>query len=347
MDYRRLGHTDINVSRVCLGTMTFGDQTAQAEGFAQMDYAFEQGVNFFDTAELYAIPPKPETQGSTETIIGKWFERTGNRDKVVLATKVVGRTDMEWFRGESARLHGRHINEAIEASLRRLNTDYIDLYQLHWPDRKLAGFGSGRVASYDHFEDSPIPVDETLRALEDLVTAGKVRAIGLSNETPWGLSQFLSFADQLNLPKVVSVQNAYNLVNRSYESGLSEFYYRSGVGCLAYSPLAQGYLTGKYQNGALPEGSRKALFDRLGRYESDQSLRAIQAYCDLADNYEVRPSSLAQGWVMAQPFVTSNIIGATTLPQLEQALTDCEYSLSQELVAEIEAIHEQCPNPAP
>jgi len=347
MEYRRLGHTDIEVSRVCLGTMTFGDQTSQLEGFKQMDYALDQGVNFFDTAELYSIPPKPETQGSTESIIGRWFEQTGNRDKVVLATKVVGRTDMAWFRGEPARLHGRHINEAVEASLRRLKTDYIDLYQLHWPDRKLAGFGSGRVASYDHFDESSIPIDETLRALEDLVVSGKVRAIGLSNETPWGLSQFLAYAQQLGLPKVVSVQNAYNLVNRTYEQGLSEFYHRGGVGCLAYSPLAQGYLTGKYQGGALPVGSRKALFDRLGRYESVQSLGAIDAYCELAKEQGISPSALAQAWVMHQPFVTSNIIGATSFEQLTQALIDCEYRLSDAQIAEIEAIHTECPNPAP
>ncbi len=343
----KLGHTDIEVSRVCLGTMTFGEQNTQAEGFEQMDHALASGVNFFDTAELYSIPPKPDTQGSTETVIGNWFKERGNRDQVVLATKVVGRSPMNWFRGEASRLHSRHINEAVEGSLRRLQTDYIDLYQLHWPDRKMNGFGAGRVASYDHIEDTPVPIDETLRALEDLISSGKVRAIGLSNETPWGLSEFLKISELANLPRVVSVQNAYNLLNRNYEQGLSEFYYRNGVGCLAYSPLGQGYLTGKYRDGALPEGSRKALFDRLGRYESEQSLAAMERYFAIAEKAGIKPSVLAQAWVMSQPFVTSNIIGATSMQQLREALEGCEYQLSDELIAEIEQVHEQCPNPAP
>ena len=253
MEYRKLGNTDIDVSVICLGTMTWGEQNTMEEGHEQMDYALDQGVNFFDAAELYPIPPKAETQGRTEECIGSWFKKTGNREKVILATKVAGRSPMNWFRGDGTKLDRENIEAAIDASLDRLQTDYIDLYQLHWPDRPMSMFGSGGIG-YKHIESESISINETLKVLSDLVASGKIRYVGLSNETPWGLSEFLKYSEMNNLPRVVSVQNAYNFLNRTYEQGMSEYFHRSQVGLLAYSPLAQGYLTGKYIDGARPEG---------------------------------------------------------------------------------------------
>ena len=345
MEYRKLGNTDIDVSVICLGTMTWGQQNTEEEGFEQMDYAVDQGVNFFDTAELYSIPPMEDTQGSTETIIGNWFEERGNREKIILATKVAGRSGMKWFRGGETRLDSDNITKAIEGSLKRLKTDYVDLYQLHWPDRPINLFGGG--LSYKHYDLESVAIEETLKVLGDFVKEGKIRYVGLSNETPWGLSEFIKAAEMHDLPKVVSVQNAYNLLNRIYESGMSEFHHRSQVGLLAYSPLAQGYLTGKYLDGARPAGARTTLFERGQRYETEQAEEIIRKYVNLANEYSMDPALMANSFVNDQDFVTSNIIGATTMEQLKIAVGSIDTKLDEECLKKIEEIHYGCPNPCP
>lgn len=346
MDYRKLGRTGLKVSELCLGTMTWGEQNTEGEGHEQMDYALDQGINFFDTAELYAIPPKPETQGRTEEIIGTWFQSRKNRDKVILATKVIGRSQMTHFREDGApgELSRAQIFEAVDKSLQRLQTDYIDLYQLHWPDRPIRIFtGLG----YQPFEGDFHPIEETLEILNELVTSGKVRHIGVSNETAWGTMKFISVAEQKNLPRIVSIQNAYNLLNRSYEVGLSEVTHREQVGLLAYSPLAQGYLTGKYEGGVLPEGSRKQLFQRLGRYETVNAAEAITSYLNIAKKYGLDPSQMAIEFVTSRFFVTSNIIGATTMEQLKTNIASIDLDLSEEVLKEIEDVHLRYSNPCP
>jgi aryl-alcohol dehydrogenase-like predicted oxidoreductase len=344
MEYRELGRTGVRVSAICLGTMTFGEQNTEAEGHAQMDYALDRGINFFDTAELYSIPPKAETQGSTETIIGTWFASRKNRDKIVLATKVVGRSSMKWFRGETARLHRRHIMEAVEGSLKRLRTDYIDLYQTHWPDRPVRIFGG---LGYERYPGDEIPIEETLQAMDDLVREGKVRHVGVSNETAWGVMDHVRAAETKGLPRIVSIQNAYNLLNRTHEIGLAEVSERESVGLLAYSPLAQGYLTGKYRNGAMPKGSRKVLFQRLQRYETPQANAAMEAYFAVADKHGLSPTQLALQFVTTRPFVTSNIIGATTMDQLKTDIDSVDVKLTDEVMKDIEHVHLMYPNPCP
>ncbi len=346
MEYRKLGRTDINVSAICLGTMTWGEQNTEAEGHEQMDYAVERGINFFDTAELYSIPPKPETQGSTERVIGTWFEKNKNRDKIILATKVVGRTSHTHFRkdGSPGELTKGQILEAVEGSLQRLKTDYIDLYQLHWPDRPIRTFAG---LEYRSFGEEINTIGETLETLNELVKSGKVRHIGLSNETAWGTMKFVSEAEQKGLPRVVSIQNAYNLLNRSFEVGLSEVAEREQVGLLAYSPLAQGYLTGKYRNGALPEGSRKQLFNRLSRYETPNADKATDAYVDLAHKHDIDPSQMAIQFVTKQPFVTSNIIGATSMEQLKINIDSIDLDMTDELIKDINDIQLVYSNPCP
>ena len=346
MKYKKLGNTDLDVSLICLGTMTWGQQNTEEEGHEQMDYAVDRGVNFFDTAELYSIPPKAETQGSTETIIGTWFKKNKNRDKIILATKVAGRSGMDWFRGGETRLDKKNIVAAIEASLKRLQTDHVDLYQLHWPDRPMPMFGGG-AGLYKHYDMESIAISETLEVLKSLVDSGKVRYIGLSNETPWGLSEFIRIADEMNLPRVQSVQNAYNLLNRTYEYGMSEFYFRSEVGLLAYSPLAQGYLSGKYLNGARPKGSRTQLFGRGQRYETESAENSIQKYVDYAKEINMDPSVMANAFVNSRDFVTSNIIGATTMEQLKLAIDSFEVELSEENLTYLDQVHAACPNPCP
>ena len=346
MEYRKLGDTDIDVSVICLGTMTWGEQNTMEEGHEQMDYALDQGVNFFDAAELYPIPPKAETQGKTEECIGSWFKKTGNREKVILATKVAGRSPMKWFRGEGTQLDRENIEAAVDASLDRLQTEYIDLYQLHWPDRPMSMFGSGGIG-YKHIESDSISINETLGVLSDLVANGKIRYVGLSNETPWGLSEFLKYSEMNNLPRVVSVQNAYNFLNRTYEQGMSEFCHRSQVGLLAYSPLAQGYLTGKYIDGARPEGSRTALFERGDRYEVPGANEAIKSYVAYANSIGMDPSVMANAFVNSRDFVTSNIIGATTMEQLKLAVGSIEVQLEEENLQAIEQIHRSNPNLCP
>ncbi len=345
MDYRKLGRTDVKVSAICLGTMTWGQQNSEADGHEQMDYAVGQGINFFDTAELYSIPPKAETQGSTERIIGSWFASRGNRDKIILATKVVGRTKSTYFReGEMARLHRKHIMHAVEGSLRRLQTDYIDLYQLHWPDREIQLFGS---LNYKHSDDLGVPIEETLGVLGELVEQGKIRHIGLSNETSWGTMKFIHHAETRRLPRIVSIQNVYNLLSQNFEHGLSEIAIREDVGLLAYSPLAQGYLTGKYQNGALPEGSRKQLFNRMQRYETPVAPVAIDAYLKIAHDHGLNPAQMALQWVTTRPFVTSNIIGATTMDQLRMNIDSIHVPLSEEVLKAIEYTNRLYTYPCP
>ncbi len=351
MRYHKLGRTDLSVSAICLGTMTYGQQNTEAEGHAQMDYALAHGINFFDTAELYAIPPKAETQGSTETILGTWFKARGTRDKIVLATKVVGRSEWSWFRENKAptRLTRAQMTEALEASLRRLQTDYIDLYQIHWPDRP-APFGANPTR-FNAQDFAPArdetTIEETLDILADFVKAGKIRALGLSNESSWGTMRYLAASDQRALPRIVSIQNAYNLINRTYETALAEIWLREGVGLLAYSPLAQGYLTGKYQNGARPAGARTTLFNRGQRYERPGTEAAIADYLALAQEAGLDPASLANAFVNSKPFVTSNIIGATTMAQLELAVASEYVALSPDILAQIDALHQIRGNLAP
>ena len=333
---RILGTTDIEVSEICLGTMTWGQQNSQEEGFEQMDYALDMGINFFDTAEMYAVPPKKETQGSTETIIGNWFKERKNRDKIILATKVCGRAPFTWLRDNEKPTEQtkEQIFEAVDKSLKRLNTDYIDLYQLHWPDRPMNLFGGS--ITYQHVDSSSNSIDSILESLSELIKLGKIRHVGLSNETPWGTMEFIFHSKKKNLPKVESIQNAYNLLNRIFEFGGSEIAFREKVGLLAYSPLAQGYLTGKYQNGNLPKGSRKELFNRLQRYEGVGSEEAIDAYLNIAKKYNIDPSQLANQFVTTRPFVTSNIIGATNMDQLKLAVTSNQIPLTEEIENEIE-----------
>ena len=336
LNKRILGTTDIEVSEICLGTMTWGQQNSQEEGFEQMDYALDMGINFFDTAEMYAVPPKKETQGSTETIIGNWFKERKNRDKIILATKVCGRAPFTWLRDNEKPTEQtkEQIFEAVDKSLKRLNTDYIDLYQLHWPDRPMNLFGGS--ITYQHVDSSSNSIDSILESLSELIKLGKIRHVGLSNETPWGTMEFIFHSKNKNLPKVESIQNAYNLLNRIFEFGGSEIAFREKVGLLAYSPLAQGYLTGKYQNGNLPKGSRKELFNRLQRYEGVGSEEAIDAYLNIAKKYNIDPSQLANQFVTTRPFVTSNIIGATNMDQLKLAVTSNQIPLTEEIENEIE-----------
>ena len=336
MKKRILGTTNIEVSEICLGTMTWGQQNTQEEGFEQMDYALDMGINFFDTAEMYAVPPKKETQGSTEKIIGNWFKERKNREKIILATKVCGRAPFTWLRNEEIPTEQtkEQIFEAVDKSLERLKTDYIDLYQLHWPDRPMNLFGGS--INYQHIDAPSNSIDTILEALDELIKLGKIRHFGLSNETPWGTMEFIFHSKNKDLPRVQSIQNAYNLLNRIFEFGGSEIAFREKVGLLAYSPLAQGYLTGKYQNGNLPKGSRKELFNRLQRYEGVGSEEAIDAYLNIAKKYNIDPSQLANQFVTTRPFVTSNIIGATNMEQLKLAVTSNQISLTEEIEEEIE-----------
>jgi aryl-alcohol dehydrogenase-like predicted oxidoreductase len=348
MEYRPLGRTGLKVSAICLGTMTWGEQNTEAEGHAQMDYALDRGVNFFDTAELYPIPPKAGTQGATERIIGSWFAARKNRDKVVLATKVIGRSENTWFRedGSPGELSRAQIMEALDKSLKRLRTDYIDLYQIHWPDRPVSQFGSNPTV-FRRKEGPEHPIEEILETLGEIVRSGKVRHIGLSNESAWGTMRYLHHASVKELPRVQSIQNAYSLVNRTFEVNLAELALREDVGLLAYSPLAQGYLTGKYLDGALPAGSRKALFDRLQRYEKPGAAQAYAAYVALAREFGLDPAQMALAFVTSRPFTTANIIGATTMEQLRANIASIDVRITPELEERIDAIHQIHCNPCP
>jgi aryl-alcohol dehydrogenase-like predicted oxidoreductase len=347
MDYRQLGNTELKVSLICLGTMTWGQQNSQADGFAQMDYAVEHGVNFFDTAELYSIPPNAATYGSTETIIGNWFKTRGKRDRVILASKVAG-PGADWIphiRNGQTRLDRKNIEAALHASLKRLQTDYLDLYQLHWPDRNTNYFGK---LGYTHdADDQPVPIEETLAVLNDLVKAGKIRHIGVSNETPWGVMKFLHHAATRDMPRLASIQNPYNLLNRSFEIGLAEIALRERVGLLAYSPLGFGVLSGKYLHGQRPHGARISLWPNYSRYTNAEALAATEAYVALAKQHGLDPAQMALAYVNSREFLTSNIIGATGMAQLKSNIASAELVLSPEILAEIEAIHTRHPNPSP
>jgi len=351
LEYRKLGRTDLSVSSICLGTMTWGQQNTEAEGHEQLDYALDHGINFIDTAEMYSIPPKPETQGSTERIIGSWLKARGNRDKVILATKVSGRSTNPYIRPHArhTELNRQQITYALEGSLKRLQTDYVDLYQLHWPDRPLPLFGdSGTI--YRNPPPPPTPenaIEDTLGILNDFVKQGKIREVGLSNETAWGTMRFISAWERGCGPRMVSIQNAYNLLNRTFEIGLAEIAMREQVGLLAYSPLAQGYLSGKYQGGARPAGSRTVLFNRGQRYEKPGAAEAIDRYVALAKETGLDPSQMALAFVTSRPFVTSNIIGATTMEQLKINLGSLNVTITPELETQIDAIHQIYSNPAP
>jgi aryl-alcohol dehydrogenase-like predicted oxidoreductase len=346
MKYRKLGHTDIDVSLICLGTMTWGEQNTEKEAHEQLDYATDQGINFIDTAEMYPVPPRAETVHRTEEYIGTWL-KDQQRDDVVLATKVVGRSAMDWFRPDGAptKANREQIRYAIEGSLERLQTDYIDLYQIHWPDRPTNFFGQ---LGYEHQEDpDATPLLETLETLGELVDEGKVRYIGVSNETAWGIMKYLQLAERHGLPRLVSVQNPYSLLNRSYEVGAAEVSIREKAGLLAYSPLGFGMLTGKYDGGKSPENARLTLFEQYDRYTDDKSINAAAAYNSLARKADLTPAQLALAWVNSRDFLTSNIIGATSMEQLEENISSVDVELDEDLVEEIEAIHHRYTYPAP
>lgn len=343
---RPLGRSGLQVSVLGLGTMTFGEQNTEAEAHAQLDRALAAGVNLIDTAEIYPVPPCAETHGQTERIIGTWLDRRRCRERVVLATKVAGPGAwLPYLRGGHNRLDRPNIERAVDESLQRLRTDVIDLYQLHWPDRQTNFFGK---LGYKHDPDhSGTPLAETLGVLYDLVRAGKIRCVGLSNETPWGLMRCLNLADQHRLPRPVSIQNPYNLLNRTFEVGLSEIALREDCGLLAYSPLAFGVLSGKYLAGSYPPGARLTLFQRFQRYSNPQGQRATAAYVDLARHWGLDPTQMALAWVTSRPFVTSTLLGATQMDQLERNLASITVPLPAGLLEEIEGIHLDQPNPCP
>lgn len=345
---RRLGRSDVMVSPLCLGTMMYGEQIDEAAAFAQMDRCLDAGINFFDTAELYTIPPRPTTQGDSERIVGRFMAERANRDRIVLATKIAGRSSLTYLRGGAVpRVTPAQIQAALDASLLRLQTDYVDLYQIHWPDRRVGMFGSELRGFEHHEEDDAVPIETQLMALDELVRAGKIRMIGLSNETAWGTMEFVATAARLGLSRIVSIQNAYNLVNRTFEFGLAEIAMREQVGLLAYSPIAQGVLSGKYLDGANPEGSRGALFGRLDRYQSPSGPAAIARYVGLARTLGVDPATLALQFVTTRPFVTSNIFGASSPEQLSVALASVNMPWTDEIERAIGDIHASIPNPCP
>lgn len=346
MRYRALGQTGLNVSVLTLGTMTWGQQNTQEQAFAQLHRAKDAGVNLIDTAEMYPVPPMAKTYGATETIIGNYFAQHGGREQWVLATKAAAPGNrIEHIRGGKNYFDRPNLIAAVEGSLKRLQTDYIDLYQLHWPDRSTNCFGQ---LDYKHDPDAHItPIEETLEVLDELVRSGKIRHIGVSNETPWGMHRFLHLAQTRGWPRIASIQNPYSLVNRSFEVGLAEMAIREQVGLLAYSPLAFGLLSGKYEQGAQPADARLTLFERFQRYNHPRTRRTASAYIQLAREHQLDPAQMALAFVTEQPFVTSNIIGATNLEQLDSNLASAELVLSDEVLSAIEAIHQAQPNPAP
>ncbi|MEM1198576.1 MAG: aldo/keto reductase [Pseudomonadota bacterium] len=350
MEQRQLGRSGIAVSELCLGCMTFGTQLTKEESFHQLDRAFEAGITTYDTAEMYSVPPGPEAQGLSERILGEWINARGLRDQVVIASKVAGRSSLlPYIRksGELPVLDEANIAEAIDASLGRLNVDVIDFYQVHWPDRKIQLFGED-LRGYVHYGPDHIPIEDTLGALQKLVDAGKIRAIGVSNESPWGIMRYLAASDQLGLPRIHGNQNAYNLLNRTWEYGLAEIALQEDVGLLSYSPLAQGYLSGKYLNGGLPEGSRKARWgDRLGRYSTPSTDDAIAAYCAVAAKFGVDPSAMALRFVTSRPWTTTAIFGVSNDAQLDVALSALSMDWGDEIEQAVNEVHARWPNPCP
>lgn len=346
MKYTTLPNTDIKVSKICLGTMTWGNQNTEAEGHEQMDYALEQGVNFWDVAELYPVPANEKTYGETERIIGSWFKKTGKRENVVLASKIAGGGDYTAHIRKGG-LTKENVFDAIDKSLKRLQTDYIDLYQLHWPNRGVNTFG---VRDYP-FKTAAKEAEDFLGILEglnDLIKAGKIRQVGLSNETPWGTMKYLQTSKEYNLPRPVTIQNSYSLIHRGYEVGMSEVSMRENIGLLAYSPLAQGVLSGKYLNGKLPEGARGTLFPRfIARYRNEASEKAVEKYLEIAKKHNLTLSELSLAFINQLPFVTSNIIGATKMQQLKENINSINIELSDDIINEINEVHAAIPNPAP
>ncbi len=346
MNYTKLGNTDIDVSRLCLGTMTWGEQNTEQEAHEQLDYAVDAGINFIDTAELYPVAPKAETQGLTEQYIGSWLKQRTDRDKLVIATKVCARADwLPYLRDGKVKLDRQNITAALDASLKRLQTDYVDLYQIHWPERDTNFFG--KLGYYHAPDKDGMSIEETLEVLDELVQSGKVRTIGISNETAWGCAEYLRVAREKKRPRIVSIQNPYNLLNRSFEVGLAEFAHREQVGLLAYSPMAFGVLSGKYLNDAKPAGTRLVMFDRFTRYTNPQALTATEAYVTLARENGLDPAQMALAFVNSRPFLTSNIIGATSMAQLRTNIDSSNIELDKSVAREIEAIHARISNPAP
>ena len=346
MKFKTLGKTDLKVSLICLGTMTWGQQNTQEQAFEQMDYAVDQNINFFDTAELYSVPPKQETYSSTETMIGNWFAERKNREKIILATKVAG-PGLPWIREGGMQFSEESMTKALEGSLKRLQTDYIDLYQLHWPERTTNFFSK---LGYKHNEQEAVwnSFQSILETAQKFIQQGKIRYLGLSNETPFGLSQYLHLSESQDLPRVVSVQNPYSLVNRTYEVGLAEMSIRQQAGLLAYSPLGFGMLSGKYLNGQMPEGSRLKLFgDHFPRYQGTRTQKAVEEYYKVAQKHGLSLAQMSLAFVNAQPFVTSNIIGATTMEQLKENIESINIDLSTDVMEDINAVHENNPSPAP
>eukprot|EP00163_Fabomonas_tropica_P028789 TRINITY_DN5947_c0_g2_i1.p2 TRINITY_DN5947_c0_g2~~TRINITY_DN5947_c0_g2_i1.p2 ORF type:complete len:346 (-),score=26.05 TRINITY_DN5947_c0_g2_i1:123-1160(-) len=345
MQTRKLGNTDIDVSLICLGTMTWGEQNTEQDAFEQLDYATSEGVNFIDAAEMYPVPPRAETQGQTETCLGNWLARRGRRDDLVIASKVAGPGNGLTYLRNGPRLTREHIREACDTSLKRLQTDYIDLYQVHWPDRNTNFFGK---LGYSHKADEAFtPIEETLGALNELVKEGKIRHVGLSNETPWGTMEYLRLAKENGWPRVVSIQNPYSLLNRTFEVGLAEFAHREHTGLLAYSPLAFGMLSGKYLGGKWPEKGRLTLYERFSRYSGERGMDATRAYVELAHKHDLSPVQMALAYVNSRSFVTSNIIGATTMDQLRENLGSATLELSAEVLESIETIHQEFTYPCP
>ena len=344
MEYRTLSHTELKVSLICLGTMTWGQQNTEAQAHEQVDYAIAQGVTFWDTAEMYPVPPMSETQGRTEQYIGTWFKKTGRRKDVVLASKVTG-PGFAYLRGGS-RLDRKSVLSACDDNLRRLQTDYIDLYQVHWPQRPTNYFGK---LGYEHVDKAPndVPIDETLGALDELVKLGKVRHVGISNETPWGVSEYLRASREKKLTRIASIQNPYSLLNRSFEVGLAEFAHRENIGLLAYSPMAFGVLSGKYLGGKRPPDGRVTMFARFSRYSNPQADAAAEAYVELATKHGLDPGQMSLAYVNSRPFVTSTIIGATTMEQLRSNIASEQVKLSKDVLAGIEAIHKRYTIPCP
>lgn len=346
MQYHRIPHSTLEISTLGLGTMTFGEQNSEADAHAQLDYAVQRGINLIDTAEMYPVPPRPETQGRTEQYIGSWLKARGNREKLIIASKVAGpsRGNDASIRPNQA-LDRKNIREALDASLKRLNTDYIDLYQLHWPQRQTNYFGK---LNYQYNDNSvPVTLLESLEALNEQVRAGKIRYIGVSNETPWGVMRYLQLAEKHELPRIVTIQNPYSLLNRSFEVGLAEISQHEGVELLAYSSLAFGVLSGKYLNGAQPAKARNTLFSRFTRYSGEQAQQATAEYVALARKHNLDPSQMALAFVRQQPFVCSTLLGATTLEQLKMNIDSFDLTLNEEQLEQLEAIHRRYTFPAP
>ena len=345
MKFRKLGTTDIDVSLICLGTMTWGTQNTEKDAFEQMDYSVSQGINFFDTAEIYSVPPTSDSYGKTEVMIGNWFEKRKNRDKIILASKVAG-PGCDWIRGGGNNFDEKKIGEAIDGSLKRLKTDYIDLYQLHWPERSTNFFGR-RDYLFNNKEGNWNSFEKILEALEKYIKNGKIRYIGMSNETPYGLSRYLEISKNKGAPRMMSVQNPYNLVNRTYEIGMSEISIREKCGLLVYYPLAAGGLSGKYKDGKKPKGSRMALFKGWERHLNPLAMKAYDEYFKLAKNLNLTMVQLAQSFVNSRPFVTSNIIGATTMDQLKENVESINIDFTDEMMDRVNEIHNNNPNPSP